>query len=382
MAAPSSPPTEAKQNAAAIRQKLDLAGGEEIAPGDALTLVGLVETAQDLMNREQTLGQIFRTEELRRQFLHGLGNLQLSERVINQLTSATRGRPDFLEHSLRVAICAAALAQRMNLSRLDITEATAAGVLHDIGMLLVDPTLLEGGRRLEERERHFLNSHPLTGYKLLETEPTLHPVISTAILEHHERLDGSGYPRGLTALRLQPLGQILAVAELAASILAVGGSATAWLRLGVVLRLNEQKLNHQVLSSLLALFPQTPVPMVGRNDLGTSIDVLVRLSVALQHWKAVQPGSADQPMTIFIEQRIDRLSRSLADAGVDLIYWQGLDSDIEHDARSVNEIKLAAREGLWQLIAIAEEARRRWDRLQPVAADVAEWVAAVEALPR
>ena len=365
-----------------ISHKLLAASDETIMPGDAVTPASLAQAIEELLTREPIFADLMPGSGERRQLSRIFAALPLSDRMIIKLTTVGGERPELLTHGLRAAFCAAALAQRLRMPHHEVAEAAAAGLFHDLGLLHVDPALLQVGRHLEEHERHYLDAHPLTGYLILEGETAWHPIVSTAVLEHHERVDGSGYPRGLGERQLGPLGQLLAVAELAASLLVPGSAAMSWLRLSVVLRMNEQKLNRDFVSCLLESFPHTAVPKTAHHDLGAAIEILVNLAIAFQGWKAVRVENPDPPLVAFVDKRLDRLGRNLADVGIDLEYWQELDADIEHDALALNEIKLAAREGLWQLFAIADETRRRWARLQPAPPAAVAWLENIEALPR
>ena len=95
----------------------------------------------------------------------------------------------------------------------DMTIAAAAGLLHDLGMLHIDPELLDGGKRLSGDQRRPLYAHPVTSSMLIERFQAYPQKVSRAILEHHEQLDGSGYPRGLAFDAISPLGRLLSLAE-------------------------------------------------------------------------------------------------------------------------------------------------------------------------
>lgn len=368
-------------NEAQLRSKLLAAVGESIAPEEEMTPARLAAAIEELLEREDILADLMPGIAERRQLFHIFSTLPLSGRMRVKLAIVARDREDLLVHSLRTAFCAGAVAQRMHMARHEVAEAVAAGLFHDLGLLHVDPALLQRGRHLENHERHHLDVHPLAGYLILEDEPAWHPVVSTAVLEHHERMDGSGYPRGHAGSRLGALGQLLAVAELAATLLTPGNPALSWLRLGVVLRLNAEKLNRDFVYCLLESFPPTAIPHAGRGDLGQAIETLVRIVIAFQGWHVMRQ-TATGPLVAFIGHRMDHLGRNLADAGIDLEFWQEIDAEIERDALSLGEIRLAAQEGMHQLKDIADEARRRWAKLQPAAPEAAAWIEQLEALSR
>jgi hypothetical protein len=79
-------------------------------------------------------------------------------------------------------------------AKLDVREAAVAGLLHDLGMLHIAPGLLDSEERLSGDELRPVYVHPLTSSMLVDRFPEYSKDIVRAIVEHHERLDGSGYP--------------------------------------------------------------------------------------------------------------------------------------------------------------------------------------------
>lgn len=370
-------------NETLLAAKLLASSDESILPGDEMTPALLAAVAEAMLTQEAILGELAPGAAQRRQLLRSFAMLPLSDRMVVKLSLAARDRPDLFTHSLHVALCAGALAQHLRMPRHEVAEAVAAGLLHDLGFLHVDPALLQSGRRLQEHERRYLDVHPLMGYLMLADESAWHPVVSTAVLEHHERLDGNGYPRGIAGNRLGQLGQLLAVAELAATLLLPDGTALSRLRLGIVLRLNAERLNRDFAHCMLRCLPKAGMPVAGQADVGVAIDHLTTLAAAFQGWKAVLAATAAAaPLVAFVDARLARLGRNVADAGIDLEYWQQIDADIESDALSLSEIRFVAHEGVRQLIDLANEARRRWSRLQPAPAAAVAWIETVEALRR
>jgi hypothetical protein len=322
----------------------------------------------------------------RRELLNFFGNLQLARPLANELSTMREERPEVLHHSLAAAFCAAAIARGCGLSEHEVISATAAGLFHDIGLLHVDPALLKDGRPILEHQRNFIYAHPLIGYQILEHDPTWHPLISTAVLEHHERIDGSGYPRGLAADKLGLLGQLVAVTELATTLLSHGGTLVSRARIEVILCMNEGKLNHEYTGRLLEMFPLSAEAEVSPSELSKLIAVLVDLSIILMRWQAAAKHIADSPLAGFINGRVEHLIRGFARSGIDLDHWSTLNTDATFDAKSFAETEAAAREGVWQLHAIADEVRRHWEHLaagsEAIAATVKEWLERIDAMPR
>jgi hypothetical protein len=115
-------------------------------------------------------------------------------------------------HSERVSNYAVGLAKRINLSpeRIDILE--RAAILHDIGKIGIEEYLLKKNKRLSRSEIFSLRKHPLIGMKILEPLDFLRDE-SICIGQHHERVDGRGYPFGIPGDGLLMESRILAIAD-------------------------------------------------------------------------------------------------------------------------------------------------------------------------
>jgi HD-GYP domain-containing protein (c-di-GMP phosphodiesterase class II) len=87
-----------------------------------------------------------------------------------------------------------------------------AGVIHDLGKITVPTDILNKPGRLTEHEFGIIRSHPKVGYDILKTIDFPWPV-AQIVLQHHERMDGSGYPQGLSGEKIILEARILAVAD-------------------------------------------------------------------------------------------------------------------------------------------------------------------------
>ena len=144
--------------------------------------------------------------------------IQLPAPLAFKLTVAREKYCRIYQHSLLLLIISVYLARRDGMNFQEAEWVATAALFQDIGLLHVDPRLLEPAHVMSADERRHLYAHPLTAYLLLCEFPGLPRHIADAVLEHHERMDGSGYPRGLRGEKISRYGQILAVAELAAKV--------------------------------------------------------------------------------------------------------------------------------------------------------------------
>ncbi|HEY5548079.1 MAG TPA: HD-GYP domain-containing protein [Coriobacteriia bacterium] len=127
-------------------------------------------------------------------------------RVVEQRDPYTQG------HEQRVAALAVRLARNMGLSDDEVDGIEMAGLLHDVGKLRVPAEILTKPGRLSPAEFALIKEHPQAGYDILEgiAFPWR---IADAVLQHHERMDGSGYPHGLAGDAILTAARVLAVAD-------------------------------------------------------------------------------------------------------------------------------------------------------------------------
>jgi PAS domain S-box-containing protein/putative nucleotidyltransferase with HDIG domain len=115
-------------------------------------------------------------------------------------------------HQLRVAALAQEIAKEMYLPEEWIRGIQVAALIHDIGKIYVPAEILSRPSKLTASEFALVKTHPSVGYDILKTIEFPWP-IADVVLQHHERLDGSGYPRGLKTGDILLESQILAVAD-------------------------------------------------------------------------------------------------------------------------------------------------------------------------
>lgn len=130
------------------------------------------------------------------------------ERFTNQLF---RKDAATAAHSARVALCAASIGSQLGLRAPRLDHLSLAAFLHDLGKLSVPRSILQTHERLTLSEWQLMKKHPGYGRRLLE--PTPLAFLGTTIEQHHERLNGSGYPLGLAGSDVQLESYIVAVAD-------------------------------------------------------------------------------------------------------------------------------------------------------------------------
>jgi len=123
-------------------------------------------------------------------------------------------RDDYLlKHSLNVAIYSILLGFKMNLPKDKIQILGIGALLSDIGMNNVNGRITLKKDKLSKKDKSEVMKHPVWGYKFLKENHLISPMTRAVVLQHHERLDGSGYPRGLEGDKILDLAQIVAIAD-------------------------------------------------------------------------------------------------------------------------------------------------------------------------
>lgn len=178
---------------------------------------------------------------------HGAVRLDLPREILFRLTVARERRPTLYQHSIRVAVICCYLGLRLPLRAASIDNLAIAALCHDLGELFIDPAILDAEHRIAEEERRYIYVHPIVSWLMVCDLPGLPAEVSNAILQHQERLDGSGYPYGRKGSTLELPGRMLAAADVAASIMARFNDHH---RLSTLLRLNNGRYDSNVINLL------------------------------------------------------------------------------------------------------------------------------------
>lgn len=116
-------------------------------------------------------------------------------------------------HSINVSILAIILGKHLDMDKPTLHKLGIAGLYHDAGKARIPEAILNKPGKLTEQEFQVMKSHPLEGYKLMQGQPGLDPEILRAVVEHHERFDGTGYPRGLRHDDIGRFSRIISVVD-------------------------------------------------------------------------------------------------------------------------------------------------------------------------
>jgi HD-GYP domain-containing protein (c-di-GMP phosphodiesterase class II) len=127
------------------------------------------------------------------------------------------------EHSVNVAVLMVGFSAALGFSREKILDAGIGGMLHDIGMTRLPEELLHRRLSCTRQELEIIKRHPSIGLDIIDSNlKKMAPVVRKVIGQHHERLNGSGYPSGLRGKQIDELAMICAVADMYDSLTTTG----------------------------------------------------------------------------------------------------------------------------------------------------------------
>jgi HD-GYP domain-containing protein (c-di-GMP phosphodiesterase class II) len=193
--------------------KLSLAA-ERVAAGDFSTRV---ETTN--MTEIGTLGESFNTmsdkiqEHIERLAKAAQENRELFVGTVKALSAAIDGKDKYTRgHSERVARISVAIGKQLGLSSEELETLRISALLHDVGKIAIDDSILKKPAALTAEEFEIMKTHPQKGYKIMSQIPAMKEFLPGMYM-HHEMVNGQGYPQGLTDKQIPLQAKIVSVAD-------------------------------------------------------------------------------------------------------------------------------------------------------------------------
>ncbi len=327
------------------------------------------EVARSLIHRHSLLASLC-DEGRAQQIEDAFTSLRLTVSLESLLTLYADQSPRKLEHAVGVSLIAAALMLNVEPTR-PLQPMLVAGLMHDIGELYIDPAILAPGSRITPDQWKHVAVHPVIAANLLNDLPGAGPAIAQAVLHHHERLDGFGYPLALRNDAIPLPGQVLGLAEALTGVIESGRDPGR--HAGVMLKLMGHEFDRRLLDRVsraskagatneLAEEPGTEDGLLDQAaTLATQLQALLRLHEQL----ATPKHSATlNELLDKLQERQKRLSQTLSSAGLNLgcdiaarSYLGGLDAPVRY------EIAVVLRELTWRLRELHRELMWRSEKL-------------------
>ncbi len=149
------------------------------------------------------------------------------QKKVNEINEVIQGHDEMLSimsdlflyddylymHSLNVTVYTLALANELDFSNSKIEQIGIGALLHDLGKTKIPKSILNKPNQLTDLEFDVIKEHTIYGYDLIKSATSLTEEVKYCVVQHHERLNGSGYPYGLKGQNIHPYAQILAVTD-------------------------------------------------------------------------------------------------------------------------------------------------------------------------
>lgn len=175
------------------------------------------ETFDSLKKAEGGIDKIkhlyLNVEALQVVFKNLISEVKSIDSAMNLLTTMYSHDDYTFTHSTNVTIYVLAMAVKLGFSDKKLNEIGIGSMLHDIGKIYTPIEILKKVGKLTTEEYNIIKKHPTDGFELLRKQPEVSLLSAHCAFQHHEKLDGSGYPRGLTSDEIHPYAKIMAICD-------------------------------------------------------------------------------------------------------------------------------------------------------------------------
>lgn len=142
-----------------------------------------------------------------------LNSILESNEILTVLTDAYMYDEYLYQHSFQVTLYSLAIAKELGYSYDDLRVIGIGAMLHDVGKMLIPKEILMKPGRLTDEEFEEVKMHTTYGFDILRNLHSVSLIVAHCAFQHHERLDGSGYPRGIKGSEIHPFAKIISVAD-------------------------------------------------------------------------------------------------------------------------------------------------------------------------
>lgn len=280
------------------------------------------------------------------------------------LTAAENNREGVFRHSALVTLIAVSLGVQQKMSQSELVSLAMAGLLHDIGELYINPIYFDNKRPLSPEEWKHVVVHPRIG-QLALSELTNYPkTMIEAVGSHHERMDGSGYPRQISGAQISPMSQVLSMAETLSGIITRKGDVLTCSCLALKCVPGEYPRDLvSIVSTLRRNYSGDPLSADDNNAtqaLSNTNEITRRLADAIFEAKQIAlsdllpPNARD--LLLHTENRIACLHRAMSATGInDCSMNESLLASSQEGREVLIEIDVIGKEIGWRMRDIARD---------------------------
>ncbi|MFC4323522.1 HD-GYP domain-containing protein [Litchfieldia salsa] len=177
----------------------------------------MIESSFKNIQNKDTLSQTFVLEKTSKDLMKLVRSIvkeiKANKELITLLSDVITYDNYIFSHSLNVTLYTLAIGKKLNLSEKDLEVLGLGAILHDVGKMSIPTKILMKPGKLTNEEFDIVKAHTDSGFEILRNVMTIPLIASHCAYQHHERLDGSGYPRGIKGEDIHYFAKIIAVAD-------------------------------------------------------------------------------------------------------------------------------------------------------------------------
>lgn len=343
-----------------------------ISVGEPVTPHALTTTAEMLLDSSPSLAKLLSRGAPEDGALGVVKRASFGEQAGSLLKVHEARLPQSLNHGVLVGLLSMGMMKRLrpgDAAALD--HLIVASVFHDIGELYIDPALHAARTTpLSPEEWRQMAAHPAIGHAVLKNMSGVAPTVAELVLEHHERMDGCGYPQGRERARISETGHVLAVAEALSQF--VGRHAEPFAYAEIALKImpgefsqaiidvvaacrEELRAAHLLQTEIDAREGRQRTPADYQEDmtgLFTKIGKVVEALAVLEH---TPRSPALSQVLSECQQRFERISRAISSTGLDIaLNGVELNEASEAEMKQIRlEFDATLSEVRWRLVELS-----------------------------
>jgi putative nucleotidyltransferase with HDIG domain len=196
----------------------DIVAEEIIRPQTRQVAVEAIEkTIKQITNSNKLARKISLKEmglHFQRAFSSILDDLMQNKQMVGHLTTISTHSPSLYHHSVNVAVLATAVGMSLGYNRTQLQQLGVGAMLHDIGKVSLPDEMVKKKERWTDEEKEIAKEHTTLGFNLLRKQHDISLLSAHVCLQHHERINGSGYPQGLQGKQIHEYAQIVGICDI------------------------------------------------------------------------------------------------------------------------------------------------------------------------
>lgn len=197
---------------------VDIVAEDIIRPQTRQVAVEAIEkTVRQITNSNKLARKISLKEmglHFQRAFSSILDDLMQNKQMVGHLTTISTHSPSLYHHSVSVAVLATAVGMSLGYNRTQLQQLGIGAMLHDLGKVSLPDELVKKKERWTDEEKEIAKEHTTLGFNLLRKQHDISLLSAHVCLQHHERINGSGYPQGLQGKEIHEYAQIVGICDI------------------------------------------------------------------------------------------------------------------------------------------------------------------------